>query len=119
VGLRGHFAAGMNRRAAVIGDGVVTGRHPLLLDAKGLGEKRRIGRHEGALLSATVQTGPKDSIAFLISKAGRALHTRVMPCLPNLQHIAMTPVFDMNTPPPKGGGFKLRLKAGLVRPWRT
>ena len=25
----------------------------------------------------------------------------------------------VNTPPPKGGGFELRLKAGLVRLWRT
>jgi hypothetical protein len=25
----------------------------------------------------------------------------------------------MNAPPPKGGGFDLRLKAGLVRLWRT
>ena len=23
---------------------------------------------------------------------------------------------DVNTPPPKGGGFRLRLKAGSVRP---
>jgi hypothetical protein len=29
-------------------------------------------------------------------------------------------LFDfVNTPPPKGGGFKLRLKAGLVRLRRT
>ena len=26
---------------------------------------------------------------------------------------------DVNTPPPKGGGFRLRLKAGLVRLRRT
>ena len=26
---------------------------------------------------------------------------------------------DVNTPPPKGGGFELRLKAGLVRLRRT
>ena len=25
----------------------------------------------------------------------------------------------VNAPPPKGGGFELRLKAGLVRLWRT
>jgi hypothetical protein len=28
-------------------------------------------------------------------------------------------VLGVNAPPPKGGGFELRLKAGLVRLWRT
>jgi len=40
------MACGQLPPAAAIGDGVVAGHHPLLLDAQGLGEKGRIGSHE-------------------------------------------------------------------------
>ena len=68
----------------------------------------------------------------LVAEAGAAATPKVIACLnacatvqlacaqPTLNMPAeQRTIKDVNTPPPKGGGFELRLKAGLVRLWRT
>jgi hypothetical protein len=48
-----------------------------------------------------------------------SLRTPVVNCAPATAPSRRECHLDVNTPPPKGGGFELRLKAGLVRLWRT
>ena len=58
---------------------------------------------------------PKTNRLLITADAGGSNGYRVRLWKVELQKLAN----EVNTPPPKGGGFRLRLKAGLVRLRRT